>query len=57
MRQCRRVEAYGVFDQQDDLYPYAGCVVRRVHVVFNQFDDRQKQVRIPQPTEDVIDNA
>ena len=57
MRQRRRIEAYRVFDQQNDLYPHTGSIVRRVHLVFNQFDDGQKQIRIAQPAKDVIDDA
>ena len=57
VRQHRRIEADGVFHQQDHLYPHLLHIVLQVHLVLNQLDDGHQQVRIPQPAEHVLKDA
>ena len=56
-RQNGRVETYAVFYKKNHLHTHFLHVVLQVHLVFDELDDGQQQVGIPQPAEDVFENA
>ena len=54
MRQSRRIESDGIFNKQYNLYADTFCIVRRIHLVLDQFDDGQQQFRITEPAEYIV---
>ena len=47
--------ADGVLHQDDALYPDFLNVVGGIHPIFDQLNDRQQEVGVPQPAEDIVD--
>ena len=52
-----RIEADGVFHEQNHLHTDFLDVVLQVHLVLNQLDDGHQQIGISQPAEHVFENA
>ena len=57
MRQSRRIETDGIFHQQDNLHTNTGRIVRRIHLVLDQLDYGEQQLRISQPAEHIVDRT
>lgn len=57
MRQSRRIETDGIFHQQDNLHTDTGRIVRRIHLVLDQLDYGEQQLRISQPAEHIVDRT
>ena len=56
-RQDRGVETYAVFHKQYHLHTHFLHVVFQVHLVLDELDDGQQQVGVPQPAEDIFEDA
>ena len=56
VRQHARIEADIVLHQQNHLHASFRHVVLDIHLVLNQFDNRQDEVRIAQPAEHIVES-
>ena len=55
--QYRRIETDIILHQEDDLHTRLMDIVLQIHLILNQLDDREDEVRITQPTEDIVEDA
>ena len=57
VREHGRIETDIILYEQDHLHACLTDIVLNIHLVLNQFDDGEDQVRIAQPTEHVIEDS
>ena len=57
MRQGGRIETHRILDQHDDLHTDTFRIVRRVHLILNQLNDGEQQLRVTQPAEHIINGT
>ena len=57
MRQGGRIETHRILDQHDDLHTDTLRIVWRVHLILNQLNDGEQQLRVTQPAEHIVNSA
>ena len=57
VREHGRIETDIILYEEDHLHTCLTDIVLNIHLVLNQFDDGEDQVRIAQPTEHVIEDS